>query len=127
VVFGARGVCGKEKGREWVEYYLQVLLGRRGREEEQARARDTAAARWQSVTARVAVVLAGKDSRGGEQDQERGRATRGVRPSRRWRRGGVRAAVGGADNRRQRVEQGSRGIEGARGRGREEGVRRTRW
>jgi hypothetical protein len=72
VVFGARGVRGKEKGREWVEYYLLVLLGRRGREEEQARAWDTAAARWRSVAARVAVALAEKDSRGGEQDQERG-------------------------------------------------------
>jgi hypothetical protein len=40
--FWGSGVRGKGKGGEWVEYYLLVLLDRRGREEEQARARDTA-------------------------------------------------------------------------------------
>jgi hypothetical protein len=66
VVFGARGVRGKGKGGEWVEYYLLVLLGRRGREKEQARARGTAAARWRPAGARVAVALAEEDSRGGK-------------------------------------------------------------
>jgi hypothetical protein len=102
VVFGPRGVHGKEKGWKWVKCCLLVLLGRRGREEEQALARDTAAARWRPAAARVAVALAEEDSRGGEQGWGRERATRGVRPSRRWRRGGAGAAVGGADNRRQR-------------------------
>jgi hypothetical protein len=99
-VFGARGVHGKEKGWKRIEYDLLVLLGRSGREEEQARARDTAAARWRPAAARVAVALAEKDSGGGEHDPERGRVTRGVRPSRRWRRGEAGAAVGGAVSRR---------------------------
>jgi hypothetical protein len=55
-----------------------------------------AAARWRPAAARVAVALVEKDSGGGEQDQERGRVTRAVRPSRRWRRGEAGAAVGGA-------------------------------
>jgi hypothetical protein len=57
---------------------------------------------WQPAGALVAVARAEEDSKEGEQARGRGRATRGVRPSRRWRRGGVRAAVGGADSRRQR-------------------------
>jgi hypothetical protein len=118
VVFGARGVRGKGKGGEWVEYYLLVLLGRRGSEEEQAWARDSAAARWQPTGARVAVALVEEDSRGGKQDQGRGRVTRGVLSSRRWRRGGVRAAVGGTESRWQREAEEQRG---ARGRRREEG------
>jgi hypothetical protein len=67
--------------------------------EEQVRAHDTAASRWRLAGVRVAVALAEEDSRGGEQDRGRGRATRGVCPSWRWRRGGARAAVGGADSR----------------------------
>jgi hypothetical protein len=50
----------------------------------------------------VVVALAEEDSRGEEQARGRGRATRGVRPSRRWRRGGAGAAVGGAGSRQQR-------------------------
>jgi hypothetical protein len=95
-------VRGVQRRGKWVECYLLVLLGRRGREKEQARARDMAAARWRPAGALVAVALAEQDSRGGEQDRGRGRATLGVCPSRRWRRGGVRATVGGAGSRRQR-------------------------
>jgi hypothetical protein len=120
--FRGSGVCGKGKGGEWVEYYLLVLLGRRGREEEEARARDTEAARWRPAGARVAVALAVEDNRGGKQDRGRGRAMRGVRPSRRWRWEGVRAAVGGADSWWQREAEEQRG---ARGRRRERGVRGT--
>jgi hypothetical protein len=96
VEFEARGVRGKEKGWKRIEYDLLVLLGRRGREEEQARVRDKAAARWPLAAARVAVSLAEEDSGGGKQDRERGRVTRGGRPRRRWRRGGARAAVSSA-------------------------------
>jgi hypothetical protein len=114
VVFEARGARGKGKGGEWVEYYLLVLLGRRGKEEEQAQARDTVAVMWRPVGARVAVALAEEDSRGGKQDRGRGRATHGIRPSSRWRRGGVRAAVGGADSRWQREAEEQRGARGGR-------------
>jgi hypothetical protein len=34
VVFGARGVRGVQWRGKWVECYLLVLLGRRGREKE---------------------------------------------------------------------------------------------
>jgi hypothetical protein len=70
-----------------------VLLGRRGRVEEQARARDTAAMRWRLGGARVGVARAGKASGGGKPGRERGRATHGACPSRRWRRGGIGVAV----------------------------------
>jgi hypothetical protein len=120
--FRGSAVRGKGKGGEWVEYYLLVLLGRRGREEEQARAQDTAVVSWRPAGARVAMALTEEDSRGGKQDRGRGRATRGVRPSRRWRRGGVRAAVGGADSQRQREAEEQRGARGGRRRG---GVRGT--
>jgi hypothetical protein len=46
VVLGAPGARGKEKRGKWIECGLLVLLGSRGKEEEHARARDTAAARW---------------------------------------------------------------------------------
>jgi hypothetical protein len=39
----------REKRWKRIEYELLVLLRRRGREEEKARARDTAAVRWQSA------------------------------------------------------------------------------
>jgi hypothetical protein len=77
----------------------------------------TAAARWQPAGALVAVALVEEDSRGGEQDRGRGRATRGVRPSRRRHWGGARAAVGGAGSQRQRVSRAG----GARGRGKGKG------
>jgi hypothetical protein len=122
VVFGAWGVRGKGKGGKWIGCCLLVLLGRRGREEEQAPARDTSAARWRPAAVLVAVALAEEDSRGGKQDRGKGRATRGVRPSRRWRRGGVRAVVGGADSRRQREAEEQRGARGRRREGGSEGL-----
>jgi hypothetical protein len=115
-----RGVQWRGK---WVVGYLLVLLGRRGREKEQVQARDTAAVRWRPAGALVAVALAEEDSRGGEQDRGMGRATRGVRPSRRWHRGGARVAVGGAGSRRQRAKR----VGGARGRKRGEGPRGSFW
>jgi hypothetical protein len=120
VEFEARGVHGKEKGWKRIEYKLLVLLGRRGREEEQARGRDTVAARWRPAAARVTVALTEEDSGGGKQDRERGRVTRGGRPSRRWCWGRARVAVSGASagGRGQ-----SRGAEDARGRRREGGPR----
>jgi hypothetical protein len=122
-MFGARGARGKGKRGKWIECGLLVVLGRRGKEEEQTWARDTAAARWRPGGAQVGVARAGKASRGGKRDRGRGRPTRGVCSSRRWRRGGAGATLSGADNRRQ----GSRGAEqGARGRRRGEGVRGTR-
>jgi hypothetical protein len=121
VVFGARGV-GREKGStEWNGHELEKLESRRIEARKGCSARAIAAARCRPAEALVAVALAEEDSRGGKQDRGRGRATRGVFPSRRWRRGGARAAVGGADSRRQ-----SRGAEkqrGARGRRREGGPR----
>jgi hypothetical protein len=82
---GARGVRGVQGRGKWIEYYLLVLLGRRGREKEQARVRNTAAVSWRPAGARVAVALAEEDSRGVEQDRGRGRATRGAARSWRWR------------------------------------------
>jgi hypothetical protein len=49
-----------------------VLLSRRGRGEEQARARDTAATRWRPGGARVGVARAGKASGGEKQGRGRG-------------------------------------------------------
>jgi hypothetical protein len=102
VVFGLRVRTARKKRWKWVKCHLLVLLGRRGREEEQTRARDTTAARWWPAGTRVVVACAEKDSRGGEQGRGRGRATHGARPSRRLRRGEARAAVSGANSRRQR-------------------------
>jgi hypothetical protein len=66
------------------------------------------------------MAFAEEDSRGEEQDRGRGRATRGVRPSRRWRRGEAGAAVGGAGSRRQRgAEEQSRALEEEEERGSE--------
>jgi hypothetical protein len=60
----------------------------------------------------VAMALAEEDSRGEEQARGKGRATRGVRPSRRWRWGGAGAAVGGAGSQQQRgAEEQSRAPE----------------
>jgi hypothetical protein len=64
---------------------LLVLLGSRGKEEEQAQAWNTAAVRWRPSGARVGVARAGKASRGGKQG--RGRGEQRVE---------VRAAGGGA-------------------------------
>jgi hypothetical protein len=62
-----------------------VLLGRRGRGEEQARARDTAATRWRPGGARVGVAHA-REGQGGEARAVAGvQATRGVARSWRWR------------------------------------------
>jgi hypothetical protein len=60
----------------------------------------------------VVVAFAEEDSKGEEQDRGRGRVTRGVRPSRRWRRGGAGVAAGGAGSRQQRgAEEQSRAPE----------------
>jgi hypothetical protein len=59
-------VRGKGMEGKWIECCLLVLLGKRGREKEQAWARDSAAARWWPAAALVAVALAEEDSRGGE-------------------------------------------------------------
>jgi hypothetical protein len=60
----------------------------------------------------VVVAFVEADNRGEEQDRGRWRATRGVRPSWRWRRGGAGVAVGGADSQRQRgAEEQSRAPE----------------
>jgi hypothetical protein len=60
----------------------------------------------------VVVALAEEDSRGEEQDRGRGRVMRGVRPNKRWRRGGAGVAVGGAGSRWQRgAEEQSRAPE----------------
>jgi hypothetical protein len=75
-----------------MEYELLVLLSRRGREEEQACARNTAAARWRPAEARVVVARAKEDSSEGKQDRNRGRVTRGDRSSRRWSGSGNTAA-----------------------------------
>jgi hypothetical protein len=65
-------VCGVQRRGKWVECYLLGLLGRRGREKEQARVRNMAAARWRPAGALVAVALVEEDSRGGEQDRGKG-------------------------------------------------------
>jgi hypothetical protein len=67
VVLGAPGARGKEKRGKWIECGLLVLLGSRGKEEEQARARDTVATRWRPGGARVGVARAGKASGVGKQ------------------------------------------------------------
>jgi hypothetical protein len=85
VVLGAPGALGKEKRGKWIECGLLVLLGSRGKEEEQARARDTAATRWRPGAARVGVARAGKARGGGKPGRGRGE-----------RRVVVRAAGGGA-------------------------------
>jgi hypothetical protein len=106
VVFGARGV-GREKGSaEWNGHELEKLESRRIESWRGHSVRATAAARCRPAEALVAVALAEEDSRGGERDRGRGIPTRGVCPSRRWRRELARAAVGGADSQRQ-----SRGAE----------------
>jgi hypothetical protein len=51
---------------------------------------------------RVGVARGGKGQQGRAGAAAGVQVTRGVCPSRRWRRGGARAAVGGADSRRQR-------------------------
>jgi hypothetical protein len=71
----------------------------------------------------VVVALVEEDSKGEEQDRGRGRAMRGVCPSRTWRRGGAGAAVGGARSRRQRgAEEQSRAPEEEEERGGSEGL-----
>jgi hypothetical protein len=85
VVLGSPGARGKKKRGKWIECGLLVLLGSRGKEEEQARAWDTAMTRWRPGGARVGVARAGKASGGGKQG--RGRGERRVE---------MRAAGGGA-------------------------------
>jgi hypothetical protein len=112
-----------EKRCKWIKYELLVLLSRRGREIKQARARNTAAARWRPVEAREVMARAKQDSRGRARAAADVQATRGEGGSRRWSDGGsIAAARGGALHRRQRRQGGQRG---ARGRRRKGGVRRT--
>jgi hypothetical protein len=100
-----------------------VLLGRRRKEEEQARARDTAATRWRPGGARVGVARA-RDGQGGGARAVLGLGvTRGGEGGRRWRRGGAGTTVSGADGRWQRSTEQSRAC--ARGGRRGKGVRRT--
>jgi hypothetical protein len=62
-VIRARSAHGKgEKRCKWIKYELLVLLSRRGMEIEQARARNTTAARWQPAEAWVIVARAKEDS-----------------------------------------------------------------
>jgi hypothetical protein len=65
---------------------LEKLVGRRTEAKRECSVRATAAARCRPAEALVAVALAEEDIRGGKQARGRGRATRGVRLSRRWRR-----------------------------------------
>jgi hypothetical protein len=111
---GVRGAVQEGREGKWDGHRLEKLESRRIEARRACSARATAAARCRPAEALVAVALAEEDSRGGEQDWGRGRAMRGVCPSRRWRRGGARAAVGGADNRRQRGAEEQRSARGRR-------------
>jgi hypothetical protein len=52
VVFRAPVARGKENREKWMECSLLVLLGNRGKKEEQAQAQNAATARWQTGGAR---------------------------------------------------------------------------
>jgi hypothetical protein len=96
-VFGAPVACGKENREKWMECSLLVLLGHRGKEEEQAQVRNTATARWRPGGAQVGVARAGEAS-GGDARAVLGLGmTRGGNGSRRWCWGGSGAAVSSAD------------------------------
>jgi hypothetical protein len=64
VVFGAPVARDKKNRGKWIECSLLVLLGNRGKEEEQARVRNTVTARWRPGGARVGVARAGEASGG---------------------------------------------------------------
>jgi hypothetical protein len=68
-----------------------VLLGRREREEEQARAWDTAAMRWQPGGAWVGMARTREGQEGGARAVAGVQVTRGVARSWRWRRGTAEA------------------------------------
>jgi hypothetical protein len=82
----------------------------------------TAVTMWRQAVAREVVVRAEEGSKEGEQGWGRERATRGGRSSRRWSGGGSTAATGRCS---APAAGSSRGAEGARGRRKEGGVRRT--
>jgi hypothetical protein len=108
VVFGDPVARGKKNRGKWIECSLLVLLDNRGKEEEQARARNMATARWRPGGARVGVARAGEAS-GGDARAVLGLGTTcGGDGSRRWRRGGAAMVVSGADGRRQRSRGQSR-------------------
>jgi hypothetical protein len=122
---GVRGSgCARQGNRgKRIECSLLVLLGDRGKEEEQALARNAATVRWRPGSARVGVARA-EEASGGDARAVLGRGmTRGSDGSRRCRRGGAGAAVSGADCRRQKSRGQSRG--GARGGRRGKEVRGT--
>jgi hypothetical protein len=54
-----------EKRWKWIKYELLVLLSRRGREIEQARARNTVVVRWRPAEAQVVMACAKEDSKRG--------------------------------------------------------------
>jgi hypothetical protein len=113
----------REKRCKWIKYELLVLLSIRGREIEQARARNTVAVRWWLAEAWEVMARAKQDSRGRARVVADVHAARGEGGSRRWSGGGSTAAArGGALHQRQRRQGGQRG---ARGRRRKGGVRRT--
>jgi hypothetical protein len=102
VLFGAPVARGKANRGKWIECGLLVLLGNRGKEEEQARVRNTVTARWRLGGARVGVARAGEANGGDARAVLELGMTRGGDGSRRWRQGGAGVAVSGADGRRQR-------------------------
>jgi hypothetical protein len=100
VVLRAPGARGKEKRAKWIECGLLVLLGSRGKEEEQGHGGNEVAG-WRSGWRGAR----GKGQRGREAGPGKGRALCGGEGSRRWRRGGTGAAVSGVDDRRQRSQR----------------------
>jgi hypothetical protein len=99
VVLGARGVGREEGNAEWDGHELEKLESR-GIEARRgvlgAHATATASCRPGGVW--VGVARAGKGQQGRAGAAAGVQVTRGVCPSRRWRRGGARVAVGGADS-----------------------------
>jgi hypothetical protein len=108
MVFGFPVARGKENRGKWIECGLLVLLGNRGKEEEQARVRNAATVRWRPGGARVGMARAGETSGGDARAVLGLGTTRGGDGSRRWRRGGAGAVVSGADGWRQRSRGQSR-------------------
>jgi hypothetical protein len=85
VVFGAPVARGKKNRGKWIECSLLVLLGNRGKEEEQARAWNAATVRWRPGGARVGVARAGEASGGDAREVLGLGMMRGGAGSRRWR------------------------------------------
>jgi hypothetical protein len=120
-VLGARGVGREEGNVEWDGHELEKLESRGIEARRGVLGADaTVMASYRPGGVRVGVAHAGKGKQGRAGAVADVQVTPGVCPSRRWRRGGARAAVGGADSRRQREAEEQRG---ARGRRREGGPR----